>query len=46
MLSKDPSTISKEVKLHRIFKGRSKDQRLGAYNSICSKHKECKKMLA
>jgi len=43
MLSNDPSTISKEVKLHRIFKGRSSDQRLGAYNSICSKFKECKK---
>ena len=43
MMSNDPSTISKEVKLHRIFKGRSSDQRLGAYNSICSKYKNCKK---
>jgi len=43
MLSNDPSTISKEVKLHRLFKARSNDKRLGAYNSICSKYKECKK---
>ena len=43
MLSNDPSTISKEVKLHRIFKNHSDDKRLGAYNAICSKFKECKK---
>lgn len=41
MMKNDPSTISKEVKLHRIFKGRSKDSRLGAYNSICDKYKKC-----
>ena len=43
MLSNDPSTISKEVKLHRVFKNHSDDKRLGAYNAICSKFKECKK---
>jgi IS30 family transposase len=42
MLSNDPSTISKEVKLHRLFKGRSVDNRLGSYNAICSKYKGCK----
>ncbi len=42
IMSNDPSTISKEVKLHRIFKGRNKDSRLGAYNSICSNYKNCK----
>ena len=41
MLSNDPSTISKEVKLHRIFKNHSDDKRLGAYNAICSKYKDC-----
>ena len=41
MLQNDPSTISKEVKLHRIFKGRSVDNRLGSYNAICSKYKTC-----
>ncbi len=42
MMENDPSTISKEVKLHRLFKDRSKDQRLGSYNSICVKYKDCK----
>ena len=41
MMENDPSTISKEVKLHRIFKGRSNDTRLGSYNGICSKYKDC-----
>ncbi len=45
MLSNDPSTISKEVKLHRIFKGRPNDNRLGSYNSICSKYKECRRFI-
>ncbi len=42
MLKKDPSSISKEVKLHRIFKDHSSDNRLGSYNAICSKYTECK----
>lgn len=41
MLSNDPSTISKEVKLHRIFKSRNNTERLGIFNSLCSKHKTC-----
>ena len=41
MLENDPSSISKEVKLHRIFKGRNSSQQLGIYNSICDKYKEC-----
>ena len=41
MMQNDPSTISKEVKLHRIFKNHSDDKRLGAYNAICSKYKDC-----
>lgn len=45
MMDNDPSTISKEVKLHRIFKDHSNDKRLGSYNSICSKFKDCKILL-
>ena len=45
MMENDPSTISKEVKLHRIFKERSKDSRLGAYNSICSNFSTCNKKM-
>ena len=45
ILENDPSSISKEVKLHRIFKGRTKDPRLGAYNSICSKFSICNKKM-
>ena len=45
MMENDPSTISKEVNLHRIFKGRSKDSRLGAYNSICSNFSTCNKKM-
>ena len=41
MLLNDPSSISKEVKLHRIFKGRNSNQQLGIYNSICEKYKKC-----
>ena len=41
MMENDPSTISKEVKLHRLFKGRNSSQQLGIYNSICDKYKEC-----
>lgn len=41
MLQKDPSTISKEVKLHRIFKGRNSSQHLGIYNSLCANYKTC-----
>ena len=41
MMKNDPSTISKEVKLHRLFKGRNTSQQLRIYNSICDKYKEC-----
>lgn len=42
MFQNDPSTISKEVKNHRIFKGRNKSTYLGIYNSICKNYKTCK----
>ena len=41
MLSNDPSTISKEVKLHRIYKGRNISDKFGIVNSLCSKYKTC-----
>jgi len=42
MLQNDPSTISKEVKNHRISTGRNSSSYLGVYNSICKKYKTCK----
>lgn len=45
MMQKDPSSISKEVKLHRIFKKRTCDSMLKAYNSICSNYDTCKKRM-
>lgn len=42
MMEKDPSTISKEVKLHRIYKERSTNIGASLYNSICLHYKTCK----
>lgn len=42
MMENDPSTISKEVKLHRIYKERSGNFSSALYNSICSHFKVCK----
>lgn len=41
MLTKDPSTISKEVKLHRIYKGRNSSDKFAIYNSLCVNYKNC-----
>ena len=41
MFSNDPSTISKEVKLHRIFKERNSSHQFGIYNSLCVNYKTC-----
>ena len=41
MLENDPSTISKEVKKHRVFKPAKEVESLRLYNSICEKFKEC-----
>lgn len=41
MLQNDPSTISKEVKLHRIFKNRTSSTQYGIYNSLCTNFKTC-----
>ena len=41
MLENDPSTISKEVKKHRIFKPAKELESFRAYNSICENFKEC-----
>lgn len=43
MMENDPSTISKEVKLHRIFKGRNSSNALKIYNSLCANYKSCNK---
>lgn len=43
MLSNDPSTISKEVKKHRIIRKRNDYSSLAIYNSLCSKFNTCKK---
>jgi IS30 family transposase len=43
MLSNDPSTISKEVKKHRIFNARYNYSTYSLYNSICSKYESCDK---
>lgn len=44
MLQNDPSTISKEVKKHRVFKERPFYQMFKPYNGICKKFEECKKL--
>lgn len=43
MMEKDPSTISKEVKLHRIYQERKGNFSASLYNSICAHFKSCKK---
>ena len=45
MLSNDPSTISKEVKLHRIKKSRNYDS-YKLHNSICDKYESCQKNIS
>lgn len=42
MLQNDPSSISKEVKLHRIFKGRKVYSSCRSYNKLCAKYESCK----
>lgn len=44
MLQTDPSTISKEVKKHRIIKPRSYDN-YATYNKICKHYESCTKRL-
>ena len=41
MLENDPSTSSKEVKKHRIYKPAKELESFRTYNSICEKFKEC-----
>lgn len=43
MLSNDPSTISKEVKKHRIFKARLNYSTYSLYNMLCAKYESCNK---
>lgn len=43
MMENDPSTISKEVKLHRIYVSRRKYETLPLHNSICENYTTCTK---
>ena len=43
MMLKDPSTISKEVKLHKIYVPRKEYETLSCHNAICENYTSCTK---